>query len=101
MENAGRRPELSPVPADSMTAAMLASGLHLPVARLSLPVEESALAWSRRELNRQIECMYRLPFTSEPPQHGGSRGVQQVVAREVACQRVKLRQGLLRADRFR
>jgi hypothetical protein len=29
---------------------------------------------------------------SEWPQHGGSRGVQETVAREVACQRVELRQ---------
>src|SRR5215203_4679076 len=86
---------------ESTTAVDVGEWPSSPVARLSLAVEESALAWARGQLNRQIECMYRLHFTSEPPQHGGSRGVQQVVAREVACQRVKLRQSLLRTGRFR
>src|SRR5215204_6757943 len=44
--------------------------------------------------------MYRLLFTSEPPQHGGSRGVQEMVAGEVACQHVELHQGHLWTDRF-
>ena len=96
-------PRWSQRPADEVggwVAAAVWAALS-PVVRPPLPLEESALAWSRRQLNRQIECMYRLLFTSEPAQHGGSRGVQQVVAPEVVCQRVKLGQGLLRTGRFR
>ena len=66
-----------------------------------LPVEESALACPRRKLNRQIECLVGLLSTSESPDHGGSRSMQEVVAGEVACQRVELRQRYLRTGRFR